>query len=324
MLSFSRGGVDDGNQSTALVREERGRGRNLSLSLITDYGGVSDEMILAERTVALGVPPLPPPLNATAAANNNEIEARKTCSMSGLTITTTNVSEMVVDTMASVDFLSAMRWKYPSSKYLEGPSNHRISAHQESYDGGDGGSAPKPYFGGGNEWGRKKGSQGEVERSWKYRRGVLVASLKAHSLSVNRLAIALNGSYFVSCSSDGTSCVWEVEGIEKQINQSPQPQVTYIGQRGRILDVCVIEGSQSLATVSSEGSVHVWRVETTVSKQPSRPIGRKGRTSDVHYGSSSQRGSPMMLPGSRNMKSNNYGGSSSSRYDDNNPRMYTS
>ncbi len=294
--------MDEGTQS-ALVREERGRGSSLSLSVITDYGGVSDEMILAERTVALGVPPLPPPLNAAggagaveweaAAANNNGIEARNN-SMSRHT--TTNVSEMV-DTIARVDFLSSMRWKYPSPISLEGASNHRISAHHESYDGGDGGGSDRR---------KKKGSQVELERGWKYRRGVLVASLRAHSLSVNRLAIALNGSYFVSCSSDGTSCVWEVEGIEQRTNQSSQPQVTYTGQRGRILDVCVIEGSQALATVSSEGSVHVWRVETTLSKQPSRPIGRK-RTSDDSYGSSSQRGSPMMLAGSSNTKSNSHG-----------------
>ncbi len=303
--------MDEGTRS-ALVREERGRRSSLSLSVVTDYGGVSDEMVLAERTVALGVPPLPPPLNAAdgvveceAAAKNSDIDEARNNSMSSLT--NTNVSQ-TLDTMSRVDFLSSMRYQYQSLNSLEGTSNQRISVNQEGYyDGGDGGggSGPKPYFGGSDRR-KKKISQAELERGWKYRRGVLVASLRAHSLSVNRLAIASDGSYFVSCSSDGTSCVWEVKGIEHGANLNPQPQVTYNGQHGRILDVCVIEESQALATVSSEGSVHVWRVETTFSKPPSRPIslGRK-RNSDESYGSSSQRGSPVMSAGISNNESDN-------------------
>ncbi len=305
--------MDEGTQS-ALVREERGRRRskrNLPLSIITEYGGIINEMILAERAVALGVSPLPPPLNEAGGdgvteweetKKNNETETRNNPMPSYVT---TTVSE-TLDKMSTVDFLSSMRYQYPLHISSEGTSNQRTSVHHEGYDGGDGGGIPpKPYFGGGDRR-RKKGPQAEVKRhGWKYRRGILVASLRAHSLSVNRLAIASDGSYFVSCSSDGTSCVWEVEDIEHGTNLSPQPQVTYTGQHGRILDVCVIEGSQALATVSSEGSIHVWRVETTTLSKPSMPIGRK-RTPDDGV-PSPQRGPPMKLTGmSSNMKSNGH------------------
>ncbi len=298
LLLFNRGGVDEATRS-ALVHEGRGiRSSSLSLSVIADYLGVSDEMVLAERTVALGVPPLPPPLNEAGGgivkcesktSGSSTDEARNN-SMSGqaniISVTQT------LDTMSGVDFLSSIRYQYQSLNSLQGTTlNHkRISVNQEGYyDGGDegGNAGPKPYFGSGDRR-RKKVSQAELERGWKYRRGVLMTSLRAHSLCINRLAIASDGSYFVSCSSDGTSCVWEVKGIENGKNLNPQPQVRYSGQHGHILDVCVIEGSQALATVSSEGSVHVWRVETTFSNPPSGPVSLDKRNSDESYGFSSQ------------------------------------
>jgi phosphoinositide-3-kinase regulatory subunit 4 len=110
-------------------------------------------------------------------------------------------------------------------------------------------------------------ADGELARDrrnvdWRPRQGVVVASLKAHNACVNRLAVSPDQSFFASCSSDGTTRIWELRGLERTARLNPQAQVTYTQQQGRILDACVVEGSRSLATGSSDGSVHVWRVET--------------------------------------------------------------
>ncbi|CAM9503594.1 unnamed protein product, partial [Chrysoparadoxa australica] len=40
-----------------------------------------------------------------------------------------------------------------------------------------------------------------------------------------------------------------------------QSRVTYSAQGGAMEDVCMLEGSHSIATGSRNGSIHIWRVE---------------------------------------------------------------
>ncbi|BDA42626.1 probable phosphoinositide 3-kinase regulatory subunit 4 [Coccomyxa sp. Obi] len=109
-------------------------------------------------------------------------------------------------------------------------------------------------------------------------RGVLVAHLAEHKRAVNRIAVAPNGAFFVTASNDETCKIWDSRRLEKDI--SFRSKLTYAAtgmsimwegvqkvvpdvQGGKVLAVAACEESQSVASASSNGSVHVWRVEYT-------------------------------------------------------------
>lgn len=53
--------------------------------------------------------------------------------------------------------------------------------------------------------------------------------------------------------------VWDVRGLERDVSFSSR--LTYAGQSGRITSVCPVLDGASVASASSSGSLHVWRVE---------------------------------------------------------------
>lgn len=49
--------------------------------------------------------------------------------------------------------------------------------------------------------------------------------------------------------------VWELRGMDHTV--SPQSRATYSSQTGRLLDLCMVDNSHSVASASSDGTVHV-------------------------------------------------------------------
>ena len=97
---------------------------------------------------------------------------------------------------------------------------------------------------------------------WRPKAGVVVATLAEHRASVSRLAIAQDQSFFASASHDGTARVWVTRGLERTV--AHRSVCVYAGQsanRAAVTDACAVDNSRSVATASSGGSVHVWRVE---------------------------------------------------------------
>ena len=94
-----------------------------------------------------------------------------------------------------------------------------------------------------------------------------------HVGPVNRLAVSEDQSFFVSASFDGTSKVFEL----RQTHDSGgdiHSCLTYDGHKAgndhsriRINDCCILEHTHSVATAASDGSLHVWRVDTVTSNQ---------------------------------------------------------
>ncbi|OQS04052.1 phosphoinositide 3-kinase regulatory subunit [Thraustotheca clavata] len=102
-------------------------------------------------------------------------------------------------------------------------------------------------------------SMAEIYRNWRPRENVLAAELTEHTGPVNRVGVAQDGSFLASASSDGTVKLWSVRGLAHNINQSSR--CTYDAQGGILTDMVVCENSHSFATSSSNGTVHVVRVE---------------------------------------------------------------
>lgn len=145
-----------------------------------------------------------------------------------------------------------------------------------------------------------------IRNDWKPKVDSLVVSsseTNEHTGAVSRLAVAQDQSFFVSASHDGTSRVFELRQVEDCVDL--QSSLTYSGHitndkksdnsnNVRLNDVCIVENSHSVATASSNGSVHIWRVDIASSSsvlsgnetgQPSRSdMSKRGNSStDVKY-----------------------------------------
>jgi len=96
------------------------------------------------------------------------------------------------------------------------------------------------------------------ERTWRPR-GILAVNLYGHEDAVNRIAVSQDGLYFATASDDGTVRLWISAGLDE--GYGIRPRLTYSSQGGCIADLCVVQNTHSIASASSEGSVHVFRIE---------------------------------------------------------------
>ena len=104
-----------------------------------------------------------------------------------------------------------------------------------------------------------------------------------HTAPVVRLAVAHDQSFFVSGSHDGTCRVWESEKAETS-NGILESGLTYFMEDSkvdknppRVNDLIMVEGSHSVASAGSDGSVHVWRVDLVSSSTTSITDTNRGR-----------------------------------------------
>eukprot|EP00903_Cladosiphon_okamuranus_P008555 g8210.t1 len=208
-------------------------------------GGRSDDAAaLVRRAKALGVPPLPPDLGAVRAPNGAKYSHYLLDSRSGVggggVGGTSSASGGGGGGGGGGGAGTNSRPSYPATVAAAA-----AAAQQEHY--------PSPYDHG----------HGGRRPDWRPRQGVLVASLNEHAGAVNRLALSQDQAFFVSASSDSTCKVWELRGMDHTV--SPQSRATYSRQGGRLLDLCMVDNSHSVASASSDGTVHVWRVELAAS-----------------------------------------------------------
>ncbi|KAL3903790.1 MAG: hypothetical protein SGILL_010314, partial [Bacillariaceae sp.] len=113
-----------------------------------------------------------------------------------------------------------------------------------------------------------------------------------HTAPIMRLAVSHDQSFFVTGSHDGSCRVWETEKAEKS-NGVLESSLTYsvpsaaAGVRApRVNDLVMLEGSHSVATGASDGSVNVWRVDlvsssTSTVVESSRDMRRVAGSTDL-------------------------------------------
>jgi phosphoinositide-3-kinase regulatory subunit 4 len=115
--------------------------------------------------------------------------------------------------------------------------------------------------------------------NWKPKVDALLATsspVAGHLAPVVRLAVSRDQRFFASASHDGTCRIWELQQIEDSTGILDS-SVVYSGHATdspfttpRVNDVAMIEGSHSVASGASDGTVHVWRVDmVSKSKQSS-------------------------------------------------------
>lgn len=124
-----------------------------------------------------------------------------------------------------------------------------------------------PKLGGdsGNVTGQRINGNSGASKFWKPKMNAMVATSSAitgHDAPVVRLAVSADQGFFVSGSHDGTCRVWETA----QIEDSPgilESCAVYAGHKkpARINDIAMLEGSHSVVSGASDGSIHIWRVD---------------------------------------------------------------
>ncbi|OEU15239.1 WD40 repeat-like protein [Fragilariopsis cylindrus CCMP1102] len=120
------------------------------------------------------------------------------------------------------------------------------------------------------QYAREAGDPRDYSQAWKPKIDNVIATSRrapdvGHTAPVIRLAVSHDQRFFVSGSHDGTCRVWEAEKAEKS-NGVLESSLTYSMSntdvdRKRVNDLVMIEGSHSVASANSDGSVHVWRVD---------------------------------------------------------------
>lgn len=94
-------------------------------------------------------------------------------------------------------------------------------------------------------------------------KGVLVSELVHHKSSVNEMAVSRDNLFLATGSSDGTVAIWDCQNLTT--NMVTPTAVRTHEQGGEVTSVCVCDGFHSVASASSNGSLHLFRVDANQS-----------------------------------------------------------
>ncbi|KAF1325164.1 Vps15 protein kinase, partial [Globisporangium splendens] len=208
---------------------------------------------LLARLTALGVPPLPPDLGSLRQPDGSyySIYNHPLSPYTSLQSSSSGVGASVVATPGSDRGVGI---SVDSGSAASSPVNtiYNTAAFGISTGSGNGG-VPTANGNGAGIYASYS------HRSWRPRKNVLVAELAEHTGAVNRIGAAQDFSFLASSSNDGTVKLWSIRSMQHSINQGSR--CTYDGQGGVLTDMVVLENSHSVASASSNGSVHVFRVD---------------------------------------------------------------
>jgi len=93
--------------------------------------------------------------------------------------------------------------------------------------------------------------------------GVLVSSMAEHDGAVNALCVSQDQRFFVSCGDDGVARIWETRALDRIV--APRSRAAYSKQGGALTGGTMLDNSHSVATASTNGTLHVWRVDFQLS-----------------------------------------------------------
>lgn len=209
---------------------------------------------LLARLNALGIPPLPPDLGALQLGDGSQYSIYNhpsspyngtggSTSGNGPAQASGSDRGVAVGVGSGAGVSSPGNGNYSSSVSSPGVAvaNGQASVSAAGYNMGSSSSYPTSY------------------RNWRPRKSVLVAELAEHSGAVTRVAASQDFSFLASASNDGTVKLWSIRSMQHSVNQGSR--CTYDGQGGVLTDMMVLDNSHSIAASSSNGTVHVFRVD---------------------------------------------------------------
>ncbi|EEC74175.1 hypothetical protein OsI_09285 [Oryza sativa Indica Group] len=97
-----------------------------------------------------------------------------------------------------------------------------------------------------------------LETSWKPR-GVLVAHLQEHRLSVNDIAVSTDNTFFVTASDDSSVKIWDTRKLEKDI--AFRSRLTYSLGSSQALCTTMLHGTPQVIVGASDGTLHLFSVD---------------------------------------------------------------
>lgn len=99
-----------------------------------------------------------------------------------------------------------------------------------------------------------------------------------HTAPVMRLAASIDQRFFVSGSHDGTCRIWEIEKVEESAGFLESASIyTEHDQGAKINDIAMLEGTHSVVSGDSTGSIHIWRVDMATSLAPTARLLERNR-----------------------------------------------
>ena len=97
-------------------------------------------------------------------------------------------------------------------------------------------------------------------QSW-HPEGTLVAHLTEHQGPINRVIVAPDHYFFVTCSDDGTIKIWDTIRLEKNVVNRARLTHRHKETGVKIKTICFIDNTHCIASAGDDGSIHLFKVD---------------------------------------------------------------
>jgi phosphoinositide-3-kinase regulatory subunit 4 len=91
--------------------------------------------------------------------------------------------------------------------------------------------------------------------------GTLISHFTEHQGPINRVIVAPDHNFFVTCSDDGTIKIWDTVRLEKNVVNRARLTHRHEGTGVKIKAVCFIDNTHCIASAGDDGSIHLFKVE---------------------------------------------------------------
>ncbi|CAN6291205.1 unnamed protein product [Urochloa humidicola] len=97
-----------------------------------------------------------------------------------------------------------------------------------------------------------------LQTGWKPR-GILVAHLQEHCLSVNDISVSNDNTFFVTASDDASIKIWDTRKLEKDI--AFRSRLTYSMGTSQALCTTMVRGTSQVVVGASDGTLHLFSID---------------------------------------------------------------
>ena len=91
--------------------------------------------------------------------------------------------------------------------------------------------------------------------------GTLIAHLTEHQGPINRVVVAPDHNFFVTCSDDGTVKVWDTIRLEKNVVNRARLTHRHEGTGVKIKAMCFVNNTHCVASAGDDGSINLFKVD---------------------------------------------------------------